>query len=80
MLKAISVLFVAWKGSNFNPLCDPPVELFEITEIGNARKVQTQANYSIGYTTHGSCVLLPPPPSPPCQDTHSFPPPPDFTE
>lgn len=75
MLKVTS--FVGCKDSKFNLLCDPPVELFEIKEIWNAREVQTQANYSIGYTAHGSPVLFPPP-SPSSQDIHSFPPSPDF--
>ena len=76
MLKVTFILFVVWKGSNFNPLRDPPVELFEIKEIRNAREVQTQASYSIGYTAHGSPVLFAPPP--PHQDIHSSPPSPDF--
>lgn len=75
MLKVIFILFLAWKDSKFNALNDPLTKLFKIKEIWNARGVQIQANYSIGYTGHGSLVLFP---QPLYQDSLSFPPPPEF--
>lgn len=75
MPEVIFIAFVAGKGSKFNPLCDPHVELLEIKEIWNAKEVQTQAPYSTVYTAHSSPVPFPPPPR---QDIHSHPPPADF--